>query len=346
MDPGSTLSGTTGAVLDPVFSIRRRVRIEPGGFAVVAFTTALADSRDEALTLADHYHETSAVARAFELSWAHTQVEHRHRNWSAQDAHLFQRLGSHILYASPGLRAEPEVLIANRKGQPGLWPYSISGDKPILLAFIADFDEVALASQLLTAHTYLRLKGLDVDLVFLVGPPSGDAAELRQAVIDLVRGSDARDLIDQRGGVFVRELGPIPAEDRVLLQSYARVVLRGDRGTLGGQLDRIDRVRALPEPFVPTASPAVAVIPEEPEPADLLFANGVGGFSADGLEYRITIPSSPRPDIRRNGKAPLAGPAPGGPAAGPLGQRDRQPGIRLHRLRGRLGLLMGRQQPG
>ncbi len=106
MDPGSTLSGTTGAVLDPVFSIRRRVRIEPGASAIVAFTTAVADSREEALTLADHYRETSAVARAFELAWAHTQVEHRSRNWSAQDAHLFQRLASHVLYASSSLRAD------------------------------------------------------------------------------------------------------------------------------------------------------------------------------------------------------------------------------------------------
>src|SRR5207248_981793 len=81
---------------------------------------------------------------------------HRHRNWSAQDAHLFQRLASHILYATSTLRADPTILAENRKGQPGLWAYGISGDKPIALAFVADFDEVALASQLLVAHTYLR----------------------------------------------------------------------------------------------------------------------------------------------------------------------------------------------
>ena len=94
LDPGAILSGTVGAVLDPVLSIRRRVRIEPGMAATVAFTTAVADSQDEALTLADHYREVAAVSRAFELAWAHSQVDHRARNWSAQEAHAYQRLGS------------------------------------------------------------------------------------------------------------------------------------------------------------------------------------------------------------------------------------------------------------
>ncbi len=315
MDPGSALSGTVGAVLDPVFSLRRKVRIEPGTSAVVAFTLAVADTRDEALILADHYHETAAIARAFELAWAHTQVEHRHRNWSAQDAHLFQRLAAHIIYAGSAFRAEPATLARNRKGQAGLWAYGISGDKPILLAFIADFDETALASQLLIAHTYLRLKGLDVDLVFLGGSESEEFDELHQHLLDLVRGSDARDLVDQRGGVFVRKLAAIPEEDRVLLQSYARVVLRGDRGTLSGQLDRVEPARTLPELLTATSTPpAPAPVPgemgvEEPAATDLMFANGAGGFSPDGLEYRIAIPTSARPDVRRNGKAERPHPA-------------------------------------
>ena len=302
MDPGTVLSGTTGAVLDPVFSIRRRVHLDPGVSAVVAFTTAVADSRDEALTLADQYRQPSAGARAFEMAWAHSQVEHRSWNWTAQDAHLFQRLASHIIYAGPTLRAEPAILNQNTKGQPGLWPYGISGDRPIVLAFVADFHEVALAVQLLIAHTYLRLKGLDFDLVILGGPAEGESDELHQHLLDLVKGSDARDLVDRPGGIFVRKYGVIPAEDKVLLQSYARVVLLGERGTLAGQLDRIERVRALPEALVPAAPIVEHEVPEPVEIPDLLFFNGVGGFSQDGLEYRMTLPASPRPDIRRNGK--------------------------------------------
>ena len=305
LDPGASLSGTVGAVLDPIVSIRRRVRIEAGMSAAVAFTTAVADSRDEALTLADHYREIAAVARAFELAWAHSQVEHRSRNWSAHDAHIYQRLASSILYAGTALRADPAILTANTKGQSGLWAYGISGDKPIIVAFIADFDQTSLVTQLLTAHTYLRLKGLETDLVILTGPAEGDLDDLPGMILDLVRGSDARDLIDARGGIYVRKLASIPAADRVLLQAYARVVLHGDLGSVAAQLDRPERTHSIPDAFAPTAEirshrPVEAVAPATEE---LEFDNGTGGFAAGGAEYVIKIPSSPQPDILRNGRA-------------------------------------------
>ena len=43
LDPDSVLSGTAGPVLDPVFSLRRRFRLEPRGSAVIALATAFAD---------------------------------------------------------------------------------------------------------------------------------------------------------------------------------------------------------------------------------------------------------------------------------------------------------------
>src|SRR5262249_11991324 len=71
LDPGADLSGTTGPVLDPVFSLRQRLWLEPGTAGVVALATAFAASRDEALALADEFHSMHAVTRAFELAYAH-----------------------------------------------------------------------------------------------------------------------------------------------------------------------------------------------------------------------------------------------------------------------------------
>ena len=138
LDRGAALSGTTGPVLDPVFSLRVRVRLEPGGSAVVAFTTAVAESREEALALADQYHEASAAARAFELAWAHSQIEHRHRGWSPEEAHLFQRLG--VARRLRRLRAAAGTGRRRRRtgsGQADLWRYGISGDRPIVLVRVA-----------------------------------------------------------------------------------------------------------------------------------------------------------------------------------------------------------------
>ena len=46
LDPYANLSGTTGPVLDPVFSLRCRVRVPAGGSVTVAFSTGLAETRD------------------------------------------------------------------------------------------------------------------------------------------------------------------------------------------------------------------------------------------------------------------------------------------------------------
>src|SRR5262249_58170362 len=46
MMEGRPLSNTTGAVLDPIFSLRRRLRLAPGGSGHVLFSTGVAAARD------------------------------------------------------------------------------------------------------------------------------------------------------------------------------------------------------------------------------------------------------------------------------------------------------------
>jgi cyclic beta-1,2-glucan synthetase len=294
-------------VLDPIFSLRRRVRIEPGGSASVAFTTAVADSRDQALSLADQYREPSAVARAFELAWAHSQIEHRSRNWSPEDAPLFQRLASHVLFAGSSLRAASAVLAANQQGQSALWRYGISGDLPILLVRLAGVDEMNLARQAITAHSYLRHKGLPTDLVLLDEQPAGASDELHPRILEAIRASDAHDLIDRPGGIFPRRAAQVPEPDVVLLQAAARVVLVGDRGPLASQLDRVERFASLPRNL--SAAPAQGASLEQDAPHEsLLFDNGLGGFTGDGREYRITVRAGAGGDVRRNGASEHARP--------------------------------------
>ena len=303
LEPGAVLSGTTGPVLDPIFSLRRRIRLEPGESAVVAFTTAVADTREEALTMADQYHQGSAVARVFELSWAHSLIEHRHRSWSPEDIHLFQRLASHIIFAGSALRAAPAVVAANRQGVPGLWRYGISGDRPIVLARIAGGSEVALARQLLAAHAFLRLKGLEFDLVLFSEQPASYHDALPQDLKELIRSSDAHDLADKPGGVFVLKEPHLSEDDRLLVQAAARVVLVGDRGLLDSQLDRIERMLSLPAPLSPSRDPS-PWLDSEPGPSagPLAFDNGLGGFAPEGRQYCLTVRGRVTRDARRNGK--------------------------------------------
>ena len=65
LDRGVSLSRTTGPVLDPVFGLRCRVRLEPGTPARLAFVTGAADTRDAALRIAGQLSDLGAIDWAF-----------------------------------------------------------------------------------------------------------------------------------------------------------------------------------------------------------------------------------------------------------------------------------------
>ena len=156
LDKGAKLSGTVGPVLDPVFSFRHRVHLEPGTAAVLAFSTGVADKHEDALALVDEFHSLHAVTRTFELAWAHARVEMRHLNLQPEDLHVYQRLAGYIVYPSPTLRAPGALIARNTLNQTALWRLGISGDLPIVVVRINNPEELPLAQQLLRAHTYWR----------------------------------------------------------------------------------------------------------------------------------------------------------------------------------------------
>src|SRR5690606_11205509 len=75
---GGSLSNTVGTVLDPIFSLRQRVRIAPGKVARIAYWTVVASSRAELMDMIDKHHDRSAFERARTLAWTQGQVQLRH----------------------------------------------------------------------------------------------------------------------------------------------------------------------------------------------------------------------------------------------------------------------------
>ena len=98
------LSNTTGPVLDPIMSLRRRVIIPPGATVHVGFWTMVAASRKEVIDLADKHHDSMAFERASTLARTQSQMQLRHLDIGADEAHLFQRVANHVLYSDPTLR--------------------------------------------------------------------------------------------------------------------------------------------------------------------------------------------------------------------------------------------------
>jgi cyclic beta-1,2-glucan synthetase len=281
------LSNTTGTVLDPAFCLRQRVRLRPNETARVSFATAVARSREEALSLADKYHDTSTFEREARLAWTQSKVEMLHLNMDPEEAHLFQRLAGRLLYSDPSLRPRPHVLALNTKAQSSLWPYGISGDLPIVLVRIGQAEELDMVRQILRGHEYLRLKGLSFDLVILNDRPLSYAQELNDDLQALIRKTGSQALLDKPGGVYLRRTDIMPEADRILLHTVARVAIVTDRGSLDEQLVRRPVENDLPLPFVPR-KPSRTYPEPVVETPKLKFFNGLGGFGPEGREY-VTV---------------------------------------------------------
>ncbi len=61
-------------------------------------------------------------------------------------------------YGNSFLRADPSIIIKNRRGQSGLWGYSISGDLPIVLLQIENPDNINLVRQTCSGTFILEIK--------------------------------------------------------------------------------------------------------------------------------------------------------------------------------------------
>ena len=286
-----SLSNSVGSVLDPIVSLRLQVRIRPGATVRIVFSTMVAQSREEALSLAEKYHDAAIFDRAATLAWTQAQVQLHHIGIGADEAHLFQSLARRILYSERSLRPSADVLAHDSGGPATLWAHGISGDIPIVVVRIDEPEDAGIVRQLLRAHEYWRMKQLAVDLVILNDRAPSYVQDLQLLLEALVRTSQSSgpsEGHEPRGSVFILRADRLTMPQREVLQAVARAVLSSRRGTLAEQIARSHGFEmAKPSPLRrPTARKPPTVV--ELPPSELEFFNGRGGFAADGREY-VTI---------------------------------------------------------
>jgi len=285
---GGELSGNTGMVLDPIFSIRRNLILKAGQRVSFTLFLCAAETRDEVLVMLRKYSGRAVVARELELTWRRAQLELRHLRIQPEEARRFQHIASYMIFPSAKLRTTEDRIVQNKLGQSRLWAYGISGDLPIIAITIGDAKDISLVAEVLHAHTYWRRHGLKTDLLILNEESTSYEQPLYSQLLRLISGLTLYTGMDQPGGVYLRNMDQIPQEDLNLMLAVARIALVAARGPLVQQLG------------APTVSPGLPLkeIPEkqvkEKPPAalrhmDLVFDNGYGGFSKDGKEYVITM---------------------------------------------------------
>ena len=158
-----------------------------------------------------------------------------------------------------------------------------------------DSDEnTPLVRQVLQAHEYWRLKGLNADVVILNEHPVGYLDEMHAQLTGVLEDGPWSSWQHRPGGEYLLRADRMGRAERVLLETVAHAVLRGRDGDLATQLDRPDTVRPPAAPLVP-ASPLMSeqpLVAEDTAAASIppmSLANGVGGFGDGDRTYAIVL---------------------------------------------------------
>ena len=297
---GRSLSGTTGVVLDPIVSLRQRIRLPqtaPCDCALRPGRRLIARPPKRWLR---NTTTRNATARTFALALTHAQSAFRHLGISPDEALLFERLASRVLAIDGSLRASAATIASNGLGQPGLWRHSISGDLPILLVRVASDKDVALVRQVLQAQEYWRLKGLNADVVILNEHAVSYLDDMQALLTEVLTDGPWNTWQQRPGGAYLLRADRLGHAERILLEAVARATLRGDRGELRTQLDRPYAIPPMATPLLlaatrrdngaQTASGSRSIESHaEVHVPPMTLANGLGGFTDEGRAYTIAL---------------------------------------------------------
>ena len=282
--------------LDPVASLRVRLRLAPGARARLSFATAAADNADELAARIDKYLQPMHVERATRMAATLAQVRLRDLALTPEESLALQDLTTALLYSIPRPGADASPL-----DQRQLWRFGISGDKPIVLIRIHSASGMALVHSLLRAQPWWAFGGLSVDLVVLNSEPNAylmplqrDILALRARLVQSVQNSFARSqAADFSAGFYLLREQETAAGEKAALAGLARVVFSADGRPLEQQ------VASLREAWLPPRSSAQAqttlkgTVPTQPPRAAPL-----GRFDSDSGEFRFELRGSqttPRP---------------------------------------------------
>ena len=293
MRPDATLSNTTGCVLDPIFALRRRVRLAPGASATVLLWTRLSDSRDGAVALTGQLVKPDAAEELFAGAATRAEAEETRLDIDPTRAARLERWLSAVLYSDMSQRAAADALVRGRGGPPTLWVAGISCDRPILLQCLQDAAELACTRDILLAQNYWRSQGLAVDVVLLNTATGADGDALHcglESRLSAQRAQLKADGNSLKVELFVLRNGGIGDSLRDGLLTASRVVLGYPNREHADCAPGNANPDAGPsDPSTPFQANAPAVATATAAATALEFANGIGGFGDAGRSYQILL---------------------------------------------------------
>ena len=278
--------------LDPVASLKVRLRLDPHAKMELVFATAAADDAGTLMAIVDEYRQAVHVNRSLLKAAALARIRRRELRLSTSDAHAVQDMATAMAMSRSRLRPAGEVALDRR----ALWRHAISGDRPIALVRVHDAQGLSAVRSMLATQRLWATGGLNCDLVILdaeavsyVMPLHAQLVQLRESLGGLTQPGE------EQGGIFILRETDVNSTELAALHASARF----DFVANGPPLERLmARAKAIEAVDSPAPAPSVRVPDPRPKlpPRRQSLANG--RFVESGHAFEIHIDndhSTPRP---------------------------------------------------
>lgn len=208
--------------LDPMASLRIRLRLEARARVSVVTGIAVADDPARLMALVDEYRQEVHVIRAKRKAAALARIRRRDLRLEANELRAMQDLATLMAMSRSRLRSPPETALDRR----ALWRFSISGDLPIALVHIRDASGLPTVRAMLVARRLWSLGGLVSDLVLIDAEATSYLMPLRAQLTQLRDSTAAtRDAQGDHGGVFILRQSELNPSEMAALRGRARLEL-------------------------------------------------------------------------------------------------------------------------
>ena len=235
MDNDKALDNTVGTVLDPILSMRVRVRVEGNEKREIYFITGTCDSKDEAIEIGRKYSDALKAEKIFERYSTAVQLELKNLEIRSLQADLFQNLSSYIFYLQSGRKDREEYIKNIKKHQKDLWAYGISGDIPIIFLTIEEDDDISLVITMVKFYSYLKLKGVKVDFVIFNNEEVSYDEPLQKSILQAVYSVNAGNTLNRSAGIYIHNKSTMGEEIKDFLIGISSIYVDSQNGSLSEQ---------------------------------------------------------------------------------------------------------------
>jgi cyclic beta-1,2-glucan synthetase len=225
--PESTQSLVTG--LDPMSAVALRLLIEPGSKASITFATVASDKKETLHAVIDKYRQYSHVQRASLMSATLMGIRLRSLRISPDIFAVIQTLTTALVLNLSRPAADVKGVCDRRL----LYRFGISGERPIVLAFVGVTQGVGLLRTLTQALRIWSWGGVACDLIVINSEPVSYLMEVSREILLLKEqylsdiGTLPPSAANQTSFQILRSADVTP-DELSTLQTLARMQFSGD----------------------------------------------------------------------------------------------------------------------